>query len=438
MRDYVQYLLPRDLAAAMPFASAEIGDPGGMLLGYSLDGGTFRPVLFDPGYGPSINASGSVLMCGDLGSGKSWGLKGINIGTIERGGQVVALDRAGEYVRLARALDCRAEIVDVEAHSELCLDPLRIFKGPEAIDISLGFLTLLAGVAPQDLQGLAMEEAIREVARRPNPRLRDVIAVLERTAGDDADARIVYRKLSTYAENELGQLAFGDGEALRLDADFIVFHTPGLDLPTQEELQNEHLFKRLLPRKVLSQALLYLVAGVTRRVICADIGRFSAALWDEVWSITSYPQGKDLAHETLREARRKNGALWLATQRATDLGDSTLAELIPNRFLYRHGHGAAEALRFLGMDVTERAVEALSNQSEETDGRCLYQDVRKRIGYIQVLGPDDAELRAAMDTNPVSRHKREREAADEAARAEALAAEAEGADGRVPAGAGAA
>ena len=38
VREYAQDLLPDGLASAMPFAGSGVGDPGGMLLGYSLDG----------------------------------------------------------------------------------------------------------------------------------------------------------------------------------------------------------------------------------------------------------------------------------------------------------------------------------------------------------------------------------------------------------------
>ncbi|HWD08508.1 MAG TPA: hypothetical protein VHA57_05365, partial [Actinomycetota bacterium] len=102
-RDYVHSLLGRDLAAGMPFAGVKVGDPDGALVGYSLDAGTFRPVLFDPAYGPSVNRSGSLGVFGALGSGKSYFIKNAIHATLARGGRVVVLDRtaSGEYARLA-------------------------------------------------------------------------------------------------------------------------------------------------------------------------------------------------------------------------------------------------------------------------------------------------------------------------------------------------
>ena len=151
------------------------------------------------------------------------------------------------------------------------------------------------------LLGSGAPQAVQNVARRPDGRLRDVIDELQAAAAEDPDANVVYRKLRNFANNELGRLAFGDGEVLRLDADYICFHLAGLDLPRQEELVNEHLYRRLLPRQIVSQALLYLVAAVTRSVVFADPTRFAAALWDEVWRLTSSVQGRALALEFTKD-----------------------------------------------------------------------------------------------------------------------------------------
>ncbi|MGH3452494.1 MAG: ATP-binding protein, partial [Haloechinothrix sp.] len=159
-RDYAQFLLPRDLAAGMPFGGSGVGDPRGMLLGVTLDGGTFRPVLFDPAYGPATNRSGSIGVCGALGSGKSYFIKNLAWATIARGGQVVALDRtpAGEYVAFAEVVPGRAQVVRLAADADVCLDPLKVFPGEAGVRYAVGFLTLLTGTAPTDLEGAELAE----------------------------------------------------------------------------------------------------------------------------------------------------------------------------------------------------------------------------------------------------------------------------------------
>src|SRR5205807_4328736 len=172
VRDYVHHLLCRDLAAGMPFGAAGVGDPQGMLLGYCVDAGTFRPVLFDPAYGPSINRSGSLGAFGALGSGKSYFVKSVVHATLARGGRVAVLDRtaAGEYVRLAGVVPGRAEVIPLAEGSSVCLDPLRVFSGDDRIGVATGFLTLLTGGAPNDPDGIALAEAVRSEAARPGGR----------------------------------------------------------------------------------------------------------------------------------------------------------------------------------------------------------------------------------------------------------------------------
>lgn len=417
-RDYTQFLLPRDLSAGVPFGGAEVGDPRGMLLGFQLDGGTFQPVLFDPGYGPATNRSGSLGAFGALGSGKSFFIKNVAWATLARGGQVLTMDRTvtGEYVDFAQVAPGKSQIVKLDVDSDICLDPLRVFRGDQRVRYTIGFLTLLTGTAPTELEGAVLSEAVRDVAKDPDATLMDVIEALKTKVETDPEARVLWRKLSNFASNDLARLAFGDGRVLSLDADYIVFHAPGLSLPDKETLMNEHLAKQLLPEQVFSQALLYLVAAVARTVTFSNPNRFAAALFDEAWALTSSLQGRQLLLDGIRDGRKHNAAVWLLSQHPNDLGDDQLVHLLGNRFVFRQSRGAAAAaLKFLGMDASEGWVEML--ETELREGQCMYRDVRDRVGMIQVLAPASEELRHAFDTNPEARRARHEKQAAEAAAA---------------------
>ncbi len=398
--DYRHHLLCRDLAAAMPFAAGGVGDPDGMLLGYCLDAGTFRPVLFDPASGPRINRSGSLGAFGALGSGKSYFMKSVVHATLAGGGRVAVLDRtsAGEYTRLAGVVPGRAQVLSVAAGSGLCLDPLRIFPSAEGTLVAAGFLTLLAGASPADLQGIVLAEAVRAVAARPGGRLADVLDELERARPDDPAAEAAWRGLRNARAHPLAASAFGDGRPATLDADYLVFHAPGLSLPDREVVLREHLARRLPPEQVLAQALLYLVAAVARRVTFSDPGRFAAALFDEAWCLTASMQGRSLLLDGIRDGRKHNAAVWLVSQHPNDLGDDELAHLLGPRFVFRQARAAAPAaLHFAGVEVSERAIDALAAADE---GTCLYRDVRDRVGRIRVLPALTQALHEAFETNP--------------------------------------
>ena len=408
-RDYVHHLLCRDLAAGMPFAGVAVGDPEGMLLGYSLDAGTFRPVLFDAAYGPGINRSGSLGAFGALGSGKSYFIKNVLHATLARGGRVAVLDRStsGEYARLAPVVPVasgRAQVVALGARSAVCLDPLRVFTGEDRIGFATGFLALIAGTAPGDLQGIALAEAVRAVAARSSGRLCDVISVLEAAAASDPHAEAAWRSLRNASHNPLASFAFGDGEVAGLDADYLVFHAPGLSLPDREAVLREHLASRLLPEQILSQAILYLIAAVARQVTFSDPGRFAAALFDEAWCLTSSLQGRALLLDGIRDGRKHNAAVWLLSQHPNDLGDDEIAHLLGPRFVFRQAPAAAAAaLHFAGVEPSERAASFLSSAPE---GACLFRDVRDRVGSIQILPAMSGRLHDAFETNPLTARPR--------------------------------
>jgi AAA-like domain len=403
--DYTQFMLTRDLAAGSPYCGPEIGDPSGLLLGLSLDGGTGTPVLFDPAYGPRANASPSLAAVGRLGSGKSFFLKRLCWDTIARGGQVVTIDRtrSGEYVRFASTVAGRTQVVRLEAGADVCLDPLRSFVGAERATVTLGFLSLLAGCSPHSDEGAALAEAVDTVVDRPRATLSDVVDELARMGDDpgqpDPAARALVRRLAHYRRSATGQLAFGTGSPLSLDADFIVFWAPNLALPDREMLASEHRSRMMLPEQVLGQALLYLVAAVGRRVVFDDPRRFAAALYDEAWALLASPYGQNLLIEGVRDGRKHNGAIWLASQHPNDFAVSELADLLGSRFVFRQARQAIPAaLAFLGASESVDAAATLDHGLG--NGQCLYRDVRERIGLIQVLPPVLPEVMAAFETAP--------------------------------------
>ena len=404
-RDYTQFLLPRDLAAGAPFCGPDVRDPRGLLLGVSVDSGTSAPVLIDPTYGPAVGRTASLGAVGALGSGKSYFLKRLCWDTIARGGQIVTIDRTsvGEYATLADVVPGRADVVRLAADSCTSLDPLRTFTGEDRVTVTLGFLSLLAGCSAHSEEGTALAEAAHAIAGRSDARLGDVVDELRRMGDDparpDDAARALARRLDHYRRLGAGQLAFGDGKPVSLDADCIVFWAPNLALPDRDTLVNEHLTRQMLPEQILGHALLYLVAAVGRHVVFRDPSRFGAALYDEAWALLASPHGQRLVLEGIRDGRKHNGAIWLASQHPDDLGTGELVDLLGARFVFRQARGAiARALDFLGVSGSDDAAAVLERGLPT--GHCLYRDVRDRVGLIHVLEPALPELAAAFDTTP--------------------------------------
>ena len=408
VRDYTQFLLPRDLAAGAPFSGGTVGDPQGMMVGASLNSGTFQPVLIDPAYGPAgINRSGSMGVFGALGSGKSYFLKSLGWGALARGAQLVILDRThqeqqeAEWVRFAGVAPVSTQIVRLSEDAPISLDPLRVFRGEGRDTYALGFLTLLTGVAALSREGIALAKAVEAVAARPSSQIGDVIAVLAERAKSDAHADAVLDSLRYFGGTRFGRLVFGGGKPLKLDADCIVFDVPSLSLPSRDQLLHEHLFKQLPPEKLFNSALLYLLAAIMKQVIFRNPRRLGVGVFDEAAFLTASPQGRELALEIVRDGRKNAAVGWFASQHPNDMLDDTrLLALLGSRLVFRQSHdSAAAALRFAGVDEREpHAVELVTGHLGE--GRCLLRDVRDRLGLVQMLPAPGEDLREAFNTRP--------------------------------------
>jgi hypothetical protein len=402
VREYAQDLLPDGLASAMPFAGSGVGDPGGMLLGHSLDTQYPVPVFHDPAHGPrNLNRSGSLAAIGELGSGKSFLAKTLAHNTVEMGGQVVVVDRtdACEYGQLADVLPGETQVVEISADARVGLDPFMVFDSDELrLRYGIGFITLLTATPPGSAAAAhcyrAAQQTLESAAETgAQPRLRDLIDRLASSGGPGSD---VAEKLTALAGISYGRLVFEDpGPAVDLTGDYVCFHIPGLRLPRTGTLRDDQL-----PEEQLGQAILYLVAAFSRRVLFRTQERFAALLLDEAHALTASAQGHSLVMDLIRDGRKHYAAVWAFSQLPTDLtGDSEEVDaLLGYRMVFRQPHQAAPgALRFLGSDGRD---DNLATVTSLQTGECLMRDPRGRLGLVRIATPDDPAVAEAFSTTP--------------------------------------
>jgi hypothetical protein len=405
VREYAQDLLPDGLASAMPFAGSSIGDPGGMLLGHSLDTQYAAPVFMDPAYGPrDLNRSGSLAAIGELGSGKSFLAKTLAYNTVAMGGQVVVVDRtdACEYGQLAAVLPGETQVVEISADAKVGLDPFSVFDSDELrLRYGVGFITLLTATPPGSAAAAHCYRAAQHTlehatATGRRPRLRDLITCLESGGGPGGE---VADKLAALAGISYGRLVFDNpGPAVDLTGDYVCFHIPGLRLPRTGTPRDDQL-----PEELLSQAILYLVAAFSRRVLFRTKDRFAALLLDEAHALTSSAQGHGLVMDLIRDGRKHYSAVWAFSQLPTDLtGDTDQSDdvdaLLGYRMVFRQPHQAAPAaLRFLGSDGRD---DNLATVTSLQTGECLMRDPKGRLGLVRIAVPDDSTVADAFSTTP--------------------------------------
>lgn len=403
-REYAQDLLSDGLASAMPFAGSGVGDPGGMLLGTSLDGLSPRPVFLDPEHGPrDLDRSGSLAAVGELGAGKSFLAKTLAHHTVAMGGQVVAIDRTerGEYVRLAEVAAGSSQVVEISADAQVCLDPFQVFHTDELrLRYGVGFITLLTATPPGSTAGAhcyrAAQGTLERAAESGSPaRLVDVIGDLEAAGGPGAE---VANKLQALAGISYGRLVLGNsGPPVDLEADYVCFHVPGLRLPRRQAGRDEQL-----PEELLGQAILYLVAAFSRQVLFRNRNRFAALLLDEAHALTASAQGHALVMDLIRDGRKHFAAVWAFSQLPGDLtGESDgddIDALLGYRVVFRQSaQSAGAALRFLGSDSRDDSLDTVTSLGT---GECLMRDPKGRLGLVRIAVPDDPAVAAAFSTTP--------------------------------------
>ncbi|MFG2645949.1 ATP-binding protein [Streptomyces sp. NPDC048370] len=435
MAQYAQYLLARDFAMAGPFTGSALGDETGPLYGLQLAGGGVRPVLCDWSRGPRENVSAAAAWVGELGSGKSVGMKGAMFSVLAAGrrrngvtrGRAVVVDRTEqqEWVRFAEACPGETEIITIDDQARISLDPLRIFtKSSEAQRFTESFLTLLLGLAPMSDEGIALSEAIEAVLQEPNPSMRVLVEELaNRGAGEDTFAAMAARRLAAVRRKDLARAVFDESLPVvrNSTADSVIFAVASLALPTKSELEAGRL-EKLQFEKTFGRAVMYLIAALCRKIVYAQPDEFAVVVWDECWWLTSSPEGLDLAIELVKDGRKHNAGAWFGGHDEDDIGPASsekgqmLRGLIPRKFLFRHTNRnlARRGLAFLGCnpedeDLLTLVTTGLSpNRPDMNDaersaraGECLHRDLTGRIGTMQVVIPADRQVADNIHSQPV-------------------------------------
>ncbi|MFB7224573.1 ATP-binding protein [Streptomyces sp. NPDC056227] len=435
MTGYAQYLLARDFAMAMPWCGSQLGDERGGLFGLQLASGGARPVMIDPARGPRENASASMAFIGELGAGKSVGLKSAVYNVLARGhqpgkpnsrGRAVIVDRTKEeeWARFASACPGTTQVIRIDQSAEVSLDPLRLYvkDSPKvAARFCESFLTLLLGVKPMDLEGVALSEAVQAVLERPEPSMRALMDELTRRGGEDTPARNLARKLKAVARKDLAAVVFDDTIPVvdTARADSVVFLVNSLALPKKSELASDHRIERLEFEKVLGRSLMYLIAAVARETVMRHKDEFGVAVFDECWWLTSSDEGLELLLELMRDGRKHNAAAYVGSHDPDDIGPADsekgaiIRGLIPHRLLFRQTTRslAERGLEFLGVDATDPelldlvtvGLSPLDLPEEEKlarAGECLYRDLAGRIGLMKVLIPMDPAVMRVIHTTP--------------------------------------
>lgn len=430
------------MSVAMPVISAEIGDKHGAMFALNITTPRPTPVLFDITGNSERDISGSIAICGELGSGKSVAMKKITGDVVDRGGRFVATDgtRTGEWATFASSVS-GATIVNVR-NPTVGLDPLRLFGPIDGIPIVKSFLAMLLNIELLGPEGLLLSHLLKPtyLTRHGIDSLGALLAHLTSDC-DLAGAKELASRMDVFADLDtpeagVARIVFDPTlEPLDLDSRAIVFWTHGTKQPTRDELLHAHLTRNLGLDKLFGRALFGLIAKIAEQICCSDPTDPALFAVDETHAITLSSEGEAVLIDFVRQGRRQAAGLLLGShnpdedfgQRTdknqdleNDMGGSTLAALIPVRIVLRHRDVglAKKALRWLGLDPTDPDLVKLiteetspvedeneySNSNggvrEERRGEGIMRDSLNRFARIKVMLPLNEKRRETILTTP--------------------------------------
>lgn len=420
--EYVQVTTGRDFSMGVPLTNDSLGMQKGFRIGINLTTGRHSTVLTDLAGLAENDVSGSFAMVGELGSGKSVGLKTIASHTLDRGARLVAVDHSDnqEWAALARSLTT-ANVIDFMVPTQ-SLDPLRIWgTAAKRKRHTLSLITMMLGVGSAHASYVLIHRELNRLMDQEGgiANMSDLQTHLESGEIDERDkniAREVAGQLDIFARLDFAQAFFNpDLPVVDFSYQATVFCTHGMELPTEQELYGSGASSMDLPKKMGRAAYAYL-AEIGAHIMYEDDSQEVLFLIDEAHHMTSSPEGSRTIKKALKTGRKHKAAVGLGTHSADELGDDDLRGLIPQRFCFRTRDKALAIKNLKWLDetyATPEYVEILTKQTSPLDadgkvhdmrrGECFYRDPFNRIGKMKVEIPRNPDRRKTVLTSPPKR-----------------------------------
>ncbi|UCA22884.1 ATP-binding protein [Mycobacterium kansasii] len=417
-----------DVAAFVPCVSARVGDAQGPIVGINLTSGCFEPVHLDITGKTARQEAASVATVGQPGGGKTYFLQTILGQIIDKGGQVLAVDRTelGEYAEWARGLT-NPTVIDL-AEPKYSMDPLRVFSRDEAAGRTLDLLLPLINVSATSSAAGVLQRMLQPDTRDDNDvhGLAGLVSFLtssEVPQEFQTSEVIELANLLRFWRNDPNAAALFDPTLppLRLDSSATIIRTHRLQLPTDADINSEHLFSQLSPTKHMGRALYGLTATIARRAFFAVENRHRLGVYalDEAHHLTTTHGGPQVITEFARDGRKNNAAIVMGSQDPDDYAELTDFFTTLVVFKQTKENQARKSLKWLGLDPdanpglvkdlryhTSPAGKDGQRPPEHRRGECYIRDVALNVARMKTLGPALQRRSERMNTNAPTARRR--------------------------------
>ncbi|WP_323101189.1 ATP-binding protein [Intrasporangium sp. YIM S08009] len=384
------------LAAAVPAATATVGDRIGIHLGQT-SGTSARVVTWEPWLATEREEeSGLAVLCAGLGGGKSTAGGNIIYRTVIQGVPWTVLDPSGRLTALTQLPELAAysRAVDLLDAAPGSLSTYRVIAEPdrkhypdeaswraamEQAKDTRRLLTssVLRAMLPKQLQEHVLSEValMRAVGSVPAnvwsscDQVVNALAELDRgphgEPTGDADlarhAGYMADFLREAAKTSHGRLIFPAGRPAGeggFEPLLTVYSLRGLALPDESTRGGEDLDERL------SMCVMYLAAWLTQRgMYFGDVHARKGIFIDEAWALSTFSSGRRFIDRAARDSRKHNTRVLMASQNPADLLKLDLANLCSAAFIGR-----------------------LTGEDAQRDALRFIPGIRDGLGYEQIFG----------------------------------------------------
>ena len=429
---YFLQLTTEWLAATMPTAFTQLGDPYGFLIGYT-GARELQPVFLNPRRGSEDSrraSTGSCLIQGAPGGGKSVLGNYMVYQELFRGAKALVFDPKNERWAWPYEIPHLKDITNVVTLRESDadqgkLDPLARVKNPytdtAAINSAKSILNYITNRVNDTIYEKVIDKVVDEVIHEidiHSPSLYRVMEKLDRylqgqenwgipeTLKDKYEFAIadIYTTLQMRAKSGLTRLLFNDGTNAPLDLakQLTILQIQGLITGAQQE---DNTDTRL--RKTVFMAVLDLA-----REFANEEQGYRTVFIDEAYFITDDKEGSTMLRTLLRTGRSKRNNVILCLHNARDIrldddadvedGGGEVRSNVTNRFIYRldDRNEAIKACDLLGISATEANLTLLRDRTLMESGCFMMRDFDGNVGMVRFnLEQIDPILYRAFNTS---------------------------------------
>lgn len=357
------------LAAAFPFASAELSDPSGIL--YGRNARSSGLVFWDRFSMPNYNA----VVLARSGSGKSYLAKLELLRSLYAGIEAAVIDPEDEYARLAQAVGGKRLHLGAPG---VRLNPFDLDDEPDALVRRALFVHTLVGLLVGERLSAAARAALDRAViaayaakgitadpsthRRPAPVLADLAASLE--ADGDPEAALLASRLAPFTTGT-HRMLFDGPTTTPPEGHLVVFSL------------------RDLPDELKGAGTLLVLDAIWRRVSDPSRRRRRLVLVDEAWLLMRDEAGARFLYRLAKSARKHWCGLTVISQDAADLLGTELGQAV-----------VANASTHVLMGQSAQAVPALAAAFRLSEGESRFLLSAERGEAILLGGSERVAFRA--------------------------------------------